>query len=731
MSLTKKVYLTISGYDIKLSDNLTFYQKDQLKLIFYINEYGIDYENNATTRALMPVNPLNAILFIENPDGVDSVSSTRIEDNAVTFYLDSTHTQYVGVSRMQLRLFDQDGCAITLPHFTFEIRENIYGSGDVRFQNVVMVDQTGTVILTEDNDMLDVGDVLTMGTEVAYPQVTKTIKELPIKRNLDGTEKLIVEDNEATKQAPLTTIVDEIKQNSQEKIREIESELNQTNAQLSQLEIAFNNLGYINVKDYGVKGDGITDDTDNIQTLIDTLSNYHYDTDLLTTAKTVNPVRLYFPRGRYLLTKTIHIPPYLNIYGDYSAVGNNYFVPESGKGYVDFKKMGTVFVCNLPASNQIPASENNFAFNVSPFRTNGVRTSDITIEFDGPNSKDYERVEGVTFKDITIVTGNKRLFGGIALIGAPFTTLENVNIYGSDVALYLNSCWNVRVTNCALHGKNYGVFAWRHVNNCSFDGCSIEQYYMFGGGGSPDRYYTKENFPNLIGEEGDHMPSEYVQFTTGIYQFYALQMSFTNCTVQNWQRAYYSRMGNANLENIWFEANKKVIIHATHSSLNIDACRVEGNTPVFRITGTYKIVVNALSGGNEHGNFIKDVANLYDFKGTDAKSNIVIFGGANDENMNCTPINTNGIRFAGELTLSDMRVLTITPTNTSQQVVAYPSGYDRFSTVILSVNRYRNNNVTSCENNLEYSMSSNGITFTPQEANVSYQFLLAKLENKN
>ena len=225
MSLSKKINLTVSGYDIKLSDNLTFYQNDQLKLIFYINEYGIDYENNATTRALMPVNPLNAILFIENPEGVDSVSSAKIEDNAVTFYLDSTHTQYVGVSRMQLRLFDQDGCAITLPHFTFEIRENIYGSGDVRFQNVVMVDQTGTVILTEDNDMLDVGDILTMGTEVAYPQVAKTIKDLPIKRGLDGTEKLIVEDNEATKQMSLETIVNEIRQNSQERMREIENEL--------------------------------------------------------------------------------------------------------------------------------------------------------------------------------------------------------------------------------------------------------------------------------------------------------------------------------------------------------------------------------------------------------------------------------------------------------------------------------------------------------------------------
>lgn len=294
MSLTKKVYLTISGYDIKLSDNLTFYQKDQLKLIFYINEYGIDYGNNATTRALMPVNPLNAILFIENPNGVDSVSSAKIEDNAVTFYLDSTHTQYVGVSRMQLRLFDQDGCAITLPHFTFEIRENIYGSGDVRFQNVVMVDQTGTVILTEDNDMLDVGDILTMGTEVAYPQVTKTIKELPIKHGLDGTEKLIVEDNEATKQAPLGTIVDEIKQNSQEKIREIESDLAQTNAQLSDVGLYIDHLG-VNVKKFGAIGNQINDDT---QAFKDTI-NYAIDNNISD---------IYIPDGIYLVSETIHLP---------------------------------------------------------------------------------------------------------------------------------------------------------------------------------------------------------------------------------------------------------------------------------------------------------------------------------------------------------------------------------------------------------------------------------------
>lgn len=66
------------------------------------------------------------------------------------------------------------------------------------------------------------------------PVKAKYIKDLPLKKVLDGSESLLVQDLNGTQQAPLEVIVDEIKQNSQEKIREIESELAQTNAQLSQ-----------------------------------------------------------------------------------------------------------------------------------------------------------------------------------------------------------------------------------------------------------------------------------------------------------------------------------------------------------------------------------------------------------------------------------------------------------------------------------------------------------------
>lgn len=92
------------------------------------------------------------------------------------------------------------------------------------------------------------------------PVKAKNIKDLPLKNELDGSESLLVQDSNGTKQAPLGTIVDEVKQNSQEKIREIESELDQTNAQLSNLKRHFNNT--IIVEDFGAVGDGVADDSD-------------------------------------------------------------------------------------------------------------------------------------------------------------------------------------------------------------------------------------------------------------------------------------------------------------------------------------------------------------------------------------------------------------------------------------------------------------------------------------
>lgn len=153
MSLSKKVQLTVRGYSVVLSSKLEFYQNDQIKLIFEINEYGIDVANSTKTLNLMPINPLKAILFFETPEGIDFLESANIEDNAVTFYLSSKQTSNVGVSKMQIQLIDDDGCQITLPEFMFEIRENIIGNYTIIDTVIADGDKS---LLTNDNFLIKV-----------------------------------------------------------------------------------------------------------------------------------------------------------------------------------------------------------------------------------------------------------------------------------------------------------------------------------------------------------------------------------------------------------------------------------------------------------------------------------------------------------------------------------------------------------------------------------------------
>lgn len=128
------------------------------------------------------------------------------------------------------------------------------------------------------------------------PVKAKNIKDLPLKNELDGSESLLVQDSNGTKQAPLEVIVDEIKQNSQEKIREIESELDQTNAQLSGIE---NKIVTISVLDFGAVCDGVHDDTKAFNDAFNSIPSFNTKSRIkyVVTA----------PKGKYKITDTVLI----------------------------------------------------------------------------------------------------------------------------------------------------------------------------------------------------------------------------------------------------------------------------------------------------------------------------------------------------------------------------------------------------------------------------------------
>ena len=149
MSLFKKISLTVNGYDATLSTPIKLYKNDQLELAFEINEYQIVDGK----RQKVSINPISAFLYIETPDNYDSIEASDVKFNMVTFYLTSRYTQYIGKSRMQIILTDTDGCQLSLPPISFEVKENIY-DGEVVITNVILTDENGNILVDENGNKI-------------------------------------------------------------------------------------------------------------------------------------------------------------------------------------------------------------------------------------------------------------------------------------------------------------------------------------------------------------------------------------------------------------------------------------------------------------------------------------------------------------------------------------------------------------------------------------------------
>ena len=123
---SRKIMVTVNDYNISLSREIKFFQNDTIELCFAIFEYETQQtEGNACTHGLAQVIPSKAYMLLESPEGNDYVEATSIKNNEIVFRLTSSHSNFVGLGRMQIVLKDSNGCRVTLPPFGFEIRENI------------------------------------------------------------------------------------------------------------------------------------------------------------------------------------------------------------------------------------------------------------------------------------------------------------------------------------------------------------------------------------------------------------------------------------------------------------------------------------------------------------------------------------------------------------------------------------------------------------------------------
>ncbi|KAJ6780035.1 hypothetical protein PWT90_01207 [Aphanocladium album] len=144
-----------------------------------------------------------------------------------------------------------------------------------------------------------------------------------------------------------------------------------------------------NVCGLPVKGDGVTDDTENLQTIIN---------------KAAGKKLIFFPHGTYLVSDTIHVPPGSKFFGEawseISATGDKFRNENAPKAMVQVGKPGDTGVaqfvdmlftvadilpgCKLVEVNMAGARPGDVGFFNSHFRIGGARGSRVHTHCDDP-----------------------------------------------------------------------------------------------------------------------------------------------------------------------------------------------------------------------------------------------------------------------------------------------------------------------------------------------------------
>lgn len=149
MALSREITLTIDNYNITLDKEIKIYEYDAINLCFTIQECGIVMRDGKAHNRVMPVVALKAYMLIETPQGTDSVEATNIVRNKIMFSLGNKYSRFIGTGKMQIILKDFDGCRITLPEFSYEVKQSINTGWDDGSFDVLITEKEDTIITDE------------------------------------------------------------------------------------------------------------------------------------------------------------------------------------------------------------------------------------------------------------------------------------------------------------------------------------------------------------------------------------------------------------------------------------------------------------------------------------------------------------------------------------------------------------------------------------------------------
>jgi hypothetical protein len=220
---------------------------------------------------------------------------------------------------------------------------------------------------------------------------------------------------------------------------------------------------------------------------------------------------VYFGFGQFRLNRGLKVGQHCRIRG---CATKGYLYPSNTT------TSGTVLLCDFANSDQwvISSANYNLAGDEVPVRGNltGALMDNGVWNF----------THGIEVKDI-VIQAVSDVYGGIRLLGSPNSSIENVGIYGTDAAGFINASWGCKVDKLFSVTNLYGLIAAVDVN-----GITVNAYCDGQGSKTLDDSNRLQCFTEYDFGAGIWLP-EVRYKKTGLIAYYTNSSEF-NCVSQHW-----------------------------------------------------------------------------------------------------------------------------------------------------------------------------------------------------
>lgn len=257
----------------------------------------------------------------------------------------------------------------------------------------------------------------------------------------------------------------------------------------------------VNVKQFGAKGDGVTDDTTIIQKVID-----------YTDQSTKHSI-VYLPTGNYRITAPVYLRQDMIMCGDgnvqwqWGKISRGLTVGTTL--IADFENIEDAAV--VIASTDRNGVQNNFNHNRS-------------VSGAAHDNGDNKACDNVKIKNITVYTAKNVAIGILGIVSTS-CKLDLVSVIGFRYGVYVSACWGSSYTRLFVYTEFGGICLIDSAHDNCISNSYINRY---------DQQHELTDDNNLLPID----PGSYGKAKTGIYSRYSSGIHSNSNITEHWEIAY-------------------------------------------------------------------------------------------------------------------------------------------------------------------------------------------------